>query len=152
MNRWGIAGLWLAALLLVAPVVPAQSPGGPGGPRLVLKGYDPVAYFTDGKPALGAPQHEVEFDGRRYRFVSAEHMAMFNAEPDRYIPQFGGSCAGMMSKRVKIEADPKNWQIVGGKLYVFLAPVDKERTRAEFDRLVAAAQANWRELKDAPYQ
>lgn len=145
--------IWLAALLLVASVAMAQSQSVPATPlRLVLKGYDPVAYFTDGKAIPGKPEFETEFDGGRYHFVSARHLEQFKADPDHYLPQFGGSCAGLMSKNIKAEADPENWLVVDGRLYVFLAPVDKQRSREAFDRLVAAARSNWKNLKDKPFQ
>ncbi len=143
----------LVVLLLAAPVAMAQSQSAPATPlRLVLRGYDPVAYFTDGKPTPGKPEFETEFDGGRYRFASARHLEQFKADPDRYLPQFGGSCAGMMSRNVKVEADPENWLLVDGKLYVFLGPVNKQRSREEFDQLVASARSNWRNLKDKPFQ
>ena len=147
------AALWLLALFLTLPVAMAQSQIGQAAPlRLVLSGYDPVAYFTDGKPTLGKAEFETQFDGGRYRFVSSQHMELFKADPDHYAPQFGGSCAGLMSKNMKVEADPKNWIVIDDKLYVFLAPVDKQRSREEFDRLAKAARANWRTLKDKPFQ
>ena len=55
--------------------------------RLALKGYDPVAYFTDGRPTLGKAEFEYAWDEVRYRFASDEHMKMFRADPDRYAPQ-----------------------------------------------------------------
>jgi YHS domain-containing protein len=61
--------------------------------RLVLKGYDPVAYFTDGKPIQGKPEYEAVYDDARYRFASAPHLEQFKADPDRYAPQYAGSCA-----------------------------------------------------------
>ena len=61
--------------------------------RLSISGYDPVAYFTDGKPTRGFPEIEYEWDGLRYRFARAEHRELFKAEPVRYAPQFGNFCA-----------------------------------------------------------
>ena len=61
--------------------------------RLARKGYDPVSYFTDGKPTRGFPEIEYEWDGLRYRFARAEHRELFKAEPVRYAPQFGNFCA-----------------------------------------------------------
>lgn len=87
--------------------------------RVVLKGYDPVAYFTDGKPTKGEPKYAYDWDGARYQFASAEHREMFAKDPEKYAPQFGGYCTGSMSRGVSNEGDPEGWTIKDGKLYVF---------------------------------
>jgi YHS domain-containing protein len=103
-----------AAILLTAnrPLLAETAP-------LALKGYDPVAYFTDAKPTPGREQFELLWDGQRYRFASAQHRDMFRTSPDRYAPQFGGLCAMNLSNGVKRESDPHNWVISNGNLYVF---------------------------------
>ena len=103
-----------AAILLAAnrPLLAETAP-------LALKGYDPVAYFTDAKPTPGREQFELLWDGQRYRFASAQHREMFKTSPDRYAPQFGGLCAMNLSNGVKRESDPHNWVISNGNLYVF---------------------------------
>ena len=103
-----------AAILLAAnrPLLAETAP-------LALKGYDPVAYFTDAKPTPGLEQFELLWDGQRYRFASAQHREMFKTSPDRYAPQFGGLCAMNLSNGVKRESDPHNWVISNGNLYVF---------------------------------
>ena len=103
-----------AAILLAAnrPLLAETAP-------LALKGYDPVAYFTDAKPTPGREQFELLWDGQRYRFASAQHRDMFRTSPDKYAPQFGGLCAMNLSNGVKRESDPHNWVISNGNLYVF---------------------------------
>jgi len=86
---------------------------------LAIKGYDPVAYFTDGKPTPGMPAFEYEWDERLWRFASAEHRDLFKAEPVRYAPQFGNFCAMALAKGEIVVANPENWLISDGKLYVF---------------------------------
>jgi len=86
---------------------------------LAIKGYDPVAYFTDGKPTPGVPAIEYEWDERRYRFASAGHRELFKADPVRYAPQFGNFCAMALAKGEIVVANPENWLISDGKLYVF---------------------------------
>lgn len=109
--------LGLAPTVLAASALHAQQPATP--PRLVLKGYDPVAYFTDGKPAQGKPEIETVFDGARYRFVSTANLERFKADPDKYAPQFAGNCTAGLTMGKTVEADPEAWRIVNGKLYVF---------------------------------
>lgn len=131
----------------------ARAQGPPAAaPRLALKGYDPVAYFTDGRPVEGAAQYEVVWDGQRYRFASARHRDLFKADPDKYAPQFGGSCAMNMAAGVRRESDPHNWVISNGNLYVFAGV----RGRETFSKAPAThsskAAAHWQTMKPQPTQ
>jgi hypothetical protein len=135
--KFGVAGiLWASGALAQAP-----------GPRIALKGYDPVAYFVDGKPTLGRAEFEYPFDDARYRFASARHLDQFKADPDRYLPQFGGSCTMMVSRGEKIEAEPENWLIVDGRLYLFTGLAGPDRLRANPQEILARARANWLAMK-----
>ena len=89
---------------------------------LALKGYDPVAYFTLEKPTKGAANIAYDWDDHRYLFVSAEHRDRFMADPVRYAPQFGNYCAMALAKGQVVVANPENWLISDGKLYVFGSP------------------------------
>ena len=105
----------------------AQTPGpGANAPTLALKGFDPVAYFTDGRPVKGSPGFQHDWDDARYRFSSAQHRAAFVADPERYAPQFGALCATGLSIGKQITADPTIWKIVDGKLYVFSSAKARE--------------------------
>ncbi len=86
---------------------------------LAIKGYDPVAYFTVGKPVLGLPELEHEWDEHRYRFSRAEHREQFKADPVRYAPQFANYCAMALTRGELDEANPEWWLINDGKLYIF---------------------------------
>jgi YHS domain-containing protein len=118
-------------------------------PRLALKGYDPVAYFTEGRPVQGNEKFEYAWDGVRYRFASEQHLSMFRGDPDRFAPQFAGSCAMGMSKGVKVEANPENWLISDGRLFVFYPANGPARFQAAAQTTAAAADNNWQLLKDA---
>ena len=112
-----------AAFLAAAGALarPLPSFAGEGLP-LAIKGYDPVAYFTDGKPTPGITAFEYEWDEHLWRFSSAEHRKLFKADPVRYAPQFGNYCAMALSMGQIVTADPNNWLISDGKLYVFGKP------------------------------
>ena len=144
MNRVVGTALCLAAF---APALGfAQSP------RVVLKGHDPVAYFTESKPLKGDPKHSYDWDDGRYYFSSAKHKAMFAADPDKYAPQFGGYCTGSMSRAVQNEGDPEAWVIRDGKLYVFGAPKWKDIAEKDAGYLpskIPDAAKNWKEKKPA---
>lgn len=86
---------------------------------LAIQGYDPVAYFTLGKPARGRADLEYEWDERRYRFSHAKHRELFKADPVRYAPQFPNFCAVSLTRGEVVEANPENWLISDGKLYMF---------------------------------
>ena len=126
----------------------AQTP--PPGRRIALSGYDPVSYFTPGRPEKGNDAFWFAYDDAIYYFKSAEHRATFAADPERYAPQYDGFCAAGLSKGVKHEADPEAWAIVNGKLYV----VELKERIAEFkqhpDSFIDKANANWPRLRNAP--
>ena len=89
---------------------------------LAIKGYDPVAYFTIGKPAPGLPQFEYVWDEHRYRFSRAEHRELFKTDPTRYAPQFASFCAMALTRGEIDEGNPEYWLISDGKLYMFGKP------------------------------
>ena len=92
---------------------------------VAIKGYDPVAYFTLGKPTQGLPEIEYEWDEHVWRFASAEDRDLFKADPVRYAPQFGNYCAMALAKGKIVVANPENWLISDGKLYVFGDPAPR---------------------------
>jgi hypothetical protein len=144
----GLAVL-LGFVVILAPAR-AQDPSQTDSQRLAIRGYDPVAYFTDGEPLLGKPEFEQAWDGARYRFVSAQHMTLFRGDPDRFAPQFAGSCAMAMSRGMKVEANPKHWLISNGRLFVFFSSEAVARFQADPQGVAAEAHGNWEQLKSAP--
>ena len=88
------------------------------------------------------------YDGTRYRFANARHLAMFKANPEKYAPQFGGLCANNMSNGVRRESDPAIWIIANDRLYVFAGAAGRDRFRLEPETLGARAAYNWRELRN----
>jgi YHS domain-containing protein len=139
-----------AMALAVAGSASAQHTMASSGPRVALKGYDPVAYFTDGKPEKGSKEFIFAYDDTTYWFKSAAHRDKFAADPEHYAPQFDGYCAIQLSRGRKVEADPEAWAITKGKLYVFSAkggmPIFHEQSVA----IAAKAKENWPKLRAAP--
>ena len=87
---------------------------------LAIKGYDPVAYFTDNKPVKGNKEYSTSYQGVAYYFASAVHRDEFKKNPARYEPQYGGWCAyAMGSNGSKVEIDPETFKIIDGKLFLF---------------------------------
>jgi hypothetical protein len=115
--------LVLSFVLLAAAPIAGSPPSAAGdGVPLAIKGYDPVAYFTVGRPTRGLPGLEHEWDEHRYRFSSIQNREMFKADPVRYAPQFANFCAMALARGELHEADPENWLISDGKLYIFGGP------------------------------
>ena len=133
----------LAATAPLHAVAQAPSPS----PRLALKGYDPVAYFASGAPTMGRPEFEALHDGVRYQFASAQNRDLFKADPDKYAPQFGGACAYTLSLGQRREADPTQWLISNGRLYVFAGPAGVENFRKDTQTAALRAAENWKTLK-----
>ena len=120
--------------------------------RLAISGYDPVAYFTDGKPVLGMPQFEHVWHDARWRFASATHRDLFVGDPNRYAPQYDGYCAmGLaMEKGHKATADPEAWVIVDGKLYVMHSLAGRENWLQNVTENIKRDNENWPSVKHQP--
>jgi YHS domain-containing protein len=111
--------------------------------RLALKGYDPVAYFTEKRAMVGDAQHQHEWDGATYRFASAKHLAMFKSDPDRYLPQYKNFCAASVARGEKVHGNPEWWLVVDGRLYLFGKPVGPGMMTADAATIKRAADENW---------
>ena len=87
---------------------------------LAIQGYDPVAYFSQGKAIKGSRELAVSHQGVLYYFSSAANKEEFKKNPSKYEPQYGGWCAyAMGAKGEKVTIDPKTFKITDGKLYLF---------------------------------
>jgi hypothetical protein len=114
----------LVLLAATLPMVTSMASAAIDAP-LAIQGYDPVAYFTDGKPTRGTPEFEYQWDEHRYRFASAQHRDLFKADPVHYAPQFGNYCAMALALGKIVVANPENWLVSDSKLYVFGSPAPK---------------------------
>ena len=85
---------------------------------LAIRGYDPVAYFRDRGPRLGKPEFSARHGGATWHFASAAHKALFEADPERYLPAYGGFCAYGTSRGYLVKIEPEAWSIVDGRLYL----------------------------------
>jgi len=110
---------------------------------LALGGYDPVAYFTAGKPTEGRRAFETEWNGATWRFVSAGNRSLFQAAPEKYAPQYGGYCAWAVSEGYTASADPMAWRIVDGKLYVNYNQDIQKQWEQDIPGRVVKADTNW---------
>jgi hypothetical protein len=144
----------LPAVLLVAGcggTLYATMPSGDGEPIMLL-GHDPVAYFTMGKAIRGDPKIKVALPHRTYFFVSEEHRALFLAAPDRYEPQYGGFCANGAPFKIKLGSDPTEWEIRGGRLFIFGDIVGHSFWSLDPAFNVEHADRVWSEIQDVPWR
>jgi enamine deaminase RidA (YjgF/YER057c/UK114 family) len=135
----------LFATVLIPPIARSEEP------NLSISGYDPVAYFTDGKPVQGKSEFEYLWHKLRWRFENGDHRDLFAKDPDRYTPQYDGYCAmGVAAGEAghKDTVDPEAWAIVDGKLYLThmrQAMGDWRQNPAEY---IKQGDGNWATVQD----
>ena len=86
--------------------------------NVAISGYDPVSYFVD-IPVPGSADITATYGDATYYFASAENKASFEAEPEKYIPQYGGFCAVAVSEGKLVPVDPETYKVTEDKLYLF---------------------------------
>jgi YHS domain-containing protein len=122
------------------------------GEDLMLLGYDPVAYFTDGKPVRGKHTLAAAAGGRTYYFATPEHRATFVAAPARYEPQYGGFCSNGAPYAVKLGSDPTQFEIRDGRLFIFGDVIGHEFWLLGEKQNVAHADQLWPGIADAGWR
>ncbi|MCX4029119.1 YHS domain-containing protein [Endozoicomonas sp. SM1973] len=112
-----------------------------------VSGYDTVAYFTQGKPVKGKSQYKYTYQGADWFFASQEHLDLFKQSPEKYAPQYGGFCAwAVAAKNSRASADPKNWKIVDGKLYLNYDDDVQQKWLKDIPGFVVKGDKNWPKL------
>lgn len=114
---------------------------------LAIKGYDPVAYFTDNGPTQGKAEYSATYNNAIYHFVNAANRDQFKADPEAYAPQYGGYCAFGVAMGKKFETDPEAWKIEGGKLYLNLDKSVQKRWLEDMQGFIQDANTNWTTIK-----
>ncbi len=143
------------ASLMGCAAINAQNPGGALKPvnahvvdevsPVMLKGHDVVSYFTQNKHAMGSAQITSQYEGVTFRFANAEHKALFDKEPTKYIPQFGGYCANGIVYGIPWGGDADTWMIQNGKLYIFGGQGSKDGFEVDIPANMALAEKYWAE-------
>ena len=114
---------------------------------LALKGYDPVAYFSENKPVKGRSEFTAQHEGATYRFASAANRDAFSAAPAQYSPQYGGYCAFGMASGYKAPIEPDAWTVVDGKLYLNYSQSVRRQWSSDIPGYLRKADANWPQLR-----
>ncbi|MBV9491553.1 MAG: hypothetical protein JO069_17825, partial [Verrucomicrobia bacterium] len=119
--------------------------------HVILKGYDPVAYFKQGRAVKGNPSITSTYRGVTYLFASQADKADFDKSPAKFEPQYGGFCANRMAKGQRRDIDPTVFYIYKGKLYVCSTRAAAKEFLANPDTNIARADKNWLTLGPSTY-
>ena len=113
-----------------------------------IRGYDPVAYFTEHKPVKGDDKLRYKWNNADWYFSSQKNLDLFKADPEKYAPQYGGYCAFGLSNGYKAPTDADAWTIDNGKLYLNYNLDVREEWNKERKQRIEKADKNWPEVKD----
>jgi YHS domain-containing protein len=145
---------WAFALVLALGLLSLAQPASADGPinsstwtGVAITGYDPVAYFVEGRPVEGSSDFTYEWMGAKWRFATTANRDAFATNPEQYAPQYGGYCAYAVAQGATADIDPNAWRIVGGKLYLNLSKSVQARWEQDIRGFVAKADANWPEIR-----
>ncbi len=160
LSHWlRVAALVLGSAVLIGltgcAAINAQNPSGGLRPvnavpdeqdgRLMLKGADVVAYFTQGKYVQGTSQFKSTYEGVSFRFANAEHKAQFDKEPAKYQPEFGGYCANGIAYGIPWGGDADTFMMRDGKLYIFGGQASKDGFENDISGNLILANKYWSE-------
>jgi YHS domain-containing protein len=133
----------LALFLVSGTLFAADLVNVSGASRVAIDGFDPVAFFTDSRPVNGSPDFQTTYRGATYFFASAEHKKLFEQNPRRYAPQYGGFCAYGAALDALFPVDINTWQVRNDKLYLNLNPEILKKFNSDFDGNISKADKNW---------
>jgi YHS domain-containing protein len=132
----------VAGLAAAAPALADQSPVF-AVDGVAIKGYDPVAYFTDKKPVKGSPAFSFDWMGAKWLFASAAHRDTFAAAPEKYAPRYGGYCAYGVSQGYAVKIEPDAWTVRDGKLYLNYDKSIQKTWEKDIPGYIATADKKW---------
>ncbi|MDA0705896.1 MAG: YHS domain-containing (seleno)protein [Proteobacteria bacterium] len=108
-----------------------------------IDGFDPVSYFSEGKPERGSPDITTEWNGAVWHFTTVDHRDAFLLDPTKYAPQYGGFCALGMAHGGDVPTDPEAWTMWKGKLYLNMITEVSTTWRYNPDKLIERADKKW---------
>ena len=108
-----------------------------------IRGYDTVAYFTEGQPVKGDEQFSHEYNEATWLFSSQGNLDLFRDDPEKYAPQYGGYCAYAVSQNTTASIKPELFTIVDGKLYLNYSKSVNDKWLANKANFIVDADKNW---------
>jgi YHS domain-containing protein len=135
---------WTVAMVNLAIAAPRAQPVFTGlVSGVAVGGYDPVAYFTVGKPVKGRDDITLQHEGATWRFANVENRDAFKADPQKFAPQYGGYCAWAVAEGYTAKGDPEAWRIADGKLYLNYNKSVQKTWEKDIPANVRRADGNW---------
>jgi hypothetical protein len=113
---------------------------------LAISGYDSVAYFTARAAQLGRPDFELALAGVTWRFRSEGNRAAFAANPDIFMPRFGGHDPIALARGASAAGHPELWVVADDRLYLFYSEAARATFAENPDRAIDAAERRWPEV------
>jgi hypothetical protein len=148
-RRWISVSCAIAvAAVAVAAAAAAKPPVNLSRGDLALRGHDPVAYYTEGRPVPGSAAYEHRWNGAVWRFASAGNRDAFARDPSRYAPEFGGYCAYAVSRGYTADGDPNAWRIVDGRLYINYSRRVQKLWEEDIPGNIAKGRGHWPAVLD----
>ncbi|MDE2924644.1 MAG: YHS domain protein [Acidobacteriota bacterium] len=132
-----------AALAAIPAAAAEKDPVFTSRGNLAIRGYDPVAYFTEGKAVKGEKDFTLGWQGADWRFANADNRDLFSEDPEKYAPQYGGYCAWAVSRNYTAPTDPDAFTLVDGKLYLNYNKRVMRQWLEDRDRNIEQADENW---------
>lgn len=137
----------LLVLLFVTLQTKAQTSEIFAPDSIALRGYDVVAFYTEGKAITGSDKFMYNWKNVKWLFASAEHLALFKANPANYEPQYGGYCAYGLARGYKAPTMADTWHIQENKLYFNYNQKVKTTWQKEQQRFIDSANHKWPQVK-----
>ncbi|MFK7853852.1 MAG: YHS domain-containing (seleno)protein [Granulosicoccus sp.] len=147
-------GICIVAFMSISPIYAAESVNtldrkglfGYKPTGVAIRGYDTVAYFTQGKPVEGLGAFSTEWSGATWRFSTQNHLDLFVENPESYAPQYGGYCAYGVSRDYLVKIEPENWTIVNDKLYLNYDSDVQRRWEQDIPGFIKEADSKFEQL------
>ena len=107
-----------------------------------------TAFFTMSKSVQCSADHALNWNGVTWHFATDENRQMFEGDPEKYSPQYGGHCAYAMSKGYIAPTVPEAWTIYEDRLYLNFSLQARELWLQDVSGNIALGDANWPKLKE----
>lgn len=140
---------FIAAFTLLSLAAQASAAVNTDDNGVALAGHDPVAFFTVGAPVQGKTSITAEHEGATYQFAKPTNRELFLADPDKYLPAYGGYCGFGAAKGKLFPVEIDTWQITDGRLILNYNAEIKAQFDADIEALIERADANWPGLSTA---
>lgn len=145
MKRVKFTAAFLLALAAVfaSPAFAADDPVFTGRGNFAINGYDSVAYHLEMRPVKGESDFTAEWNGATWRFKNAQNRDLFQSDPERWAPKYGGYCAWAVSNNYTAKTDPEAWSIVDDRLYLNFNLRIRKKWSKDIPGNIERGDANW---------